>query len=30
GSSARQTIQTDKKPVDAIIVGVIDRIDLKK
>ncbi|MCD6276987.1 EutN/CcmL family microcompartment protein [candidate division WOR-3 bacterium] len=30
GSSARQTTQTDKKPVDAIIVGVIDRIDLKK
>jgi len=27
GSSARQTEQTNKKPVDAIIVGVIDRID---
>ncbi len=30
GSSARQTVQTDKKPVDALIVGVVDRIDLNK
>jgi ethanolamine utilization protein EutN len=29
GSSARQTEDTKDKPLDAIIVGVIDRIDLE-
>lgn len=29
GSSARQTEDTKDKPIDAIIVGVIDRIDLE-
>jgi ethanolamine utilization protein EutN len=29
GSSARQTEETLDKPIDAIIVGVIDRIDLE-
>lgn len=29
GSSARQTEKTKEKPVDAVIVGVIDRIDLE-
>lgn len=28
GSSARQTRQTDKKPVDAAIVGIVDQITL--
>lgn len=28
GSSARQTRQTDKKPVDAVIVGIVDQITL--
>ena len=26
GSSARQTGQTDKKPVDAVVVGIVDII----
>jgi len=30
GSSARQTEDTDKRPIDAIVVGVIDRIDLEE
>jgi ethanolamine utilization protein EutN len=29
GSSARQTKETTEKPIDAIIVGVIDRIDIE-
>lgn len=28
GSSARQTTRTDKKPVDAVIVGIVDAIHL--
>jgi ethanolamine utilization protein EutN len=28
GSSARQTKETIEKPIDAVIVGVIDRIDV--
>jgi ethanolamine utilization protein EutN len=28
GSSARLTINTDKKPVDAVIMAIIDKIDL--
>ncbi|MDR2734692.1 MAG: EutN/CcmL family microcompartment protein [Spirochaetota bacterium] len=27
GSSARQTEYTDKKPIDAVIVGIVDLID---
>jgi ethanolamine utilization protein EutN len=30
GSSARQTKETVKKPCDAIIVGVVDRIDIEQ
>lgn len=30
GSSARQTERTKDKPVDATIVGVVDRIDVAK
>lgn len=29
GSSARQTEDTKEKPIDAIVVGVIDRIDIE-
>ncbi len=29
GSSARQTEETKDKPIDAVIVGVIDRVDLE-
>jgi len=28
GSSARQTVQTKNKPVDAVIVAVIDKLDV--
>jgi len=28
GSSARQTVQTKNKPVDAVIVAVVDRLDV--
>ncbi len=28
GSSARQTMQTDQKPVDASIVGIVDSIEV--
>jgi microcompartment protein CcmK/EutM len=28
GSSARQTRRTDRKPVDAVIVGIVDQITL--
>jgi len=27
GSSARQTALTDKKPIDAVIVGIVDMIE---
>jgi len=27
GSSARQTEITDKKPIDAVVVGIVDQID---
>ena len=27
GSSARQTGITDKKPIDAVVVGIVDQID---
>ena len=30
GSSARQTLMTNKKPVDSTIVGIIDRIDVEE
>lgn len=30
GSSARQTSATDKKPVDAIVCGIIDTVTLSK
>jgi ethanolamine utilization protein EutN len=30
GSSARQTERTDKKPVDAAIVGIIDSVTLDR
>ncbi|MCK9223644.1 MAG: EutN/CcmL family microcompartment protein [Candidatus Muirbacterium halophilum] len=30
GSSARQTAKTDKKPVDAAIVGIVDSVSLKE
>lgn len=30
GSSARQTSKTDKKPVDAAIVGIVDTVSLKE
>ncbi|MDD2715983.1 MAG: EutN/CcmL family microcompartment protein [Candidatus Wallbacteria bacterium] len=29
GSSARQTVKTDKKPVDCIVVGIVDTINLQ-
>jgi len=29
GSSARQTIQTDKRPCDATVMAIIDAIDLQ-
>ena len=29
GSSARQTSKTDKKPVDAAIVGIVDDVSFK-
>jgi microcompartment protein CcmK/EutM len=28
GSSARQTVQTKNKPVDAVIVAVVDKLDV--
>jgi ethanolamine utilization protein EutN len=28
GSSARQTIQTKNKPVDAVIMAVVDKLDI--
>ena len=28
GSSSRQTAETDKRPVDMIIVGIVDQIEL--
>ena len=28
GSSARQTVQTNKRPVDAVIMAIIDRWDI--
>ena len=28
GSSARQTVQTKNKPVDAVIMAVVDKLDL--
>ena len=30
GSSARQTEQTNNKPVDAVIVGIVDRVDVNR
>jgi len=27
GSSARQTESTDKKPIDAVVIGIVDLID---
>jgi ethanolamine utilization protein EutN len=30
GSSARQTVRTDKKPVDAAVVGIIDSVTVDK
>ena len=30
GSSARQTAQTKNKPVDAVVVGIVDEIKLEK
>ena len=30
GSSARQTERTDKKPIDAAIVGIIDTVNVEK
>ncbi len=29
GSSARQTVQTKDKPVDAVIMAIIDELDMK-
>lgn len=29
GSSARQTVQTDKRPCDATVMAIIDAIDLE-
>ncbi|MFA5478613.1 MAG: EutN/CcmL family microcompartment protein [Candidatus Muiribacteriota bacterium] len=29
GSSARQTARTDKKPVDAAVVGIVDSVSFK-
>ncbi len=28
GSSARQTVQTKNKPIDAVIVAVVDKLDV--
>ncbi|MGB2867485.1 MAG: EutN/CcmL family microcompartment protein [Bacteroidota bacterium] len=28
GSSARQTVQTKNKPVDAVIVAIVDKLDV--
>jgi microcompartment protein CcmK/EutM len=30
GSSARQTAQTKNKPVDAVIMAVVDKLDVKE
>lgn len=30
GSSARQTEHTDKKPIDAVVAGIIDKIDVNE
>lgn len=30
GSSARQTTRTDKKPVDAVVAGIIDTVTVDK
>ena len=30
GSSARQTIITKNKPVDAVIMAIVDKLDVKK
>ncbi|MBI4863409.1 MAG: ethanolamine utilization protein EutN [Candidatus Riflebacteria bacterium] len=30
GSSSRQTARTDKKPVDAAVIGIIDSVTLDK
>ena len=29
GSSARQTSDTDKKPVDAVVVGIVDLVETR-
>lgn len=29
GSSARQTEETDKKPVDLAIIGIVDQVDME-
>lgn len=28
GSSARQTVQTNNKPVDAVIMAIVDKLDI--
>lgn len=30
GSSARQTVQTKNKPVDAVVMAIVDKLDVKK
>lgn len=29
GSSARQTVQTDKRPVDAVVMAIVDTVTLE-